>query len=114
MKKKVDVKKLILLNMPYLFAFYFADKISSAFRLAGGDSFANKLGAGFLNSGTAFQSPLPSFHYIDLLVGIAGAAGLRLLLYIKSKNKKNYRHGEEYGSNASWFCCCSHFAIVND
>ena len=99
--KKVDVKKLILLNMPYLFAFYFADKISSAFRLASGDSFANKLGSGFLNIGTAFQSPLPSFHYIDLLVGIVGAAGLRLLLYIKSKNKKNYRHGEEYGS-ARW------------
>ena len=101
MKKKVDVKKLILLNMPYLFAFYFADKISTAFRLANGDSFANKLGAGFLNIGTAFQSPLPSFNPIDLLIGVAGAAGLRLLLYIKSKNKKNYRHGEEYGS-ARW------------
>ena len=99
--KRFDVKKLILLNMPYVFAFYFADKISAAFRLASGDSFANKLGAGFLNIGTAFQSPLPSFHYIDLLVGIAGAAGLRLLLYIKSKNKKNYRHGVEYGS-ARW------------
>ena len=101
MKKKVDLKKLTLLNMPYLFAFYFADKISTAFRLAGGDSFANKLGAGFLNIGTAFQNPLPSFHPIDLLIGVVGAAGLRLLLYIKSKNKKNYRHGEEYGS-ARW------------
>ena len=99
--KKIDIKKLILLNMPYLFAFYFADKISAAFRLASGDSFANKLGAGFLNIGTAFQNPFPSFHPVDLLIGVIGAAGLRLLLYIKSKNKKNYRHGVEYGS-ARW------------
>lgn len=94
---KKDIKKTIFLNLPYAFAFYFADKLSAVFRLADGTSFTEKLGAGLLNIGTAFQNPLPSFHYIDLLVGAAGAAGLRLLLYIRSKNKKKYRHGEEYG-----------------
>ena len=98
---KADMKKIILLNLPYAFAFYFADKLSAVFRLADGTSFTEKLGAGLFNIGTAFQNPLPSFHYIDLLVGAAGAAGLRLLLYIRSKNKKKYRHGEEYGS-ARW------------
>ena len=99
--KKVDTKKLIIYNLVYLFAFYLADKISAAFRLAEGKNFAEKFGAGFLNIGSMFKAPLPSFHYIDLLVGIAGATALRLFVYFKSKNKKNFRHGEEYGS-ARW------------
>ena len=61
---KPDVKKLILLNLPYVFAFYFADKIAAVFRLAPGTEFIDKLTNGFAVFGTAFANPLPSFHPI--------------------------------------------------
>ena len=63
---KPDVKKLILLNLPYVFAFYFADKIAAVFRLAPGTEFIDKLTNGFAVFGTAFANPLPSFHPVDL------------------------------------------------
>ena len=56
---KPDVKKLILLNLPYVFAFYFADKIAAVFRLAPGTAFIDKLTNGFAVFGTAFANPLP-------------------------------------------------------
>ena len=59
---KPDVKKLILLNLPYVFAFYFADKIAAVFRLAPGTEFIDKLTNGFAVFGSAFANPLPSFH----------------------------------------------------
>ena len=79
---KPDVKKLILLNLPYVFAFYFADKIAAVFRLAPGTEFIDKLTNGFAVFGTAFANPLPSFHPVDLLIGLIGwrvaqAGGLR-------------------------------------
>ena len=98
---KPDIKKQIILNMPYVFAFYFADKLSALFRTAAGASVTERLSAGLYSIGTAFKNPLPSFHYIDLLVGIAVVGLLKLALHIKSKNRKKYRHGEEYGS-ARW------------
>ncbi len=67
---KPDMKKLILLNLPYVFAFYFADKIAAVFRLAPGTEFIDKLTNGFAVFGTAFANPLPSFHPVDLLVGV--------------------------------------------
>ena len=66
---KPDVKKLVLLNLPYVFAFYFADKIAAVFRLAPGTEFIDKLTNGFAVFGTAFANPLPSFHPVDLLIG---------------------------------------------
>ena len=75
---KPDVKKLILLNLPYVFAFYFADKIAAVFRLAPGTEFIDKLTNGFAVFGSAFANPLPSFHPVDLLVGLVAGALLKL------------------------------------
>ena len=98
---KPDVKKLILLNLPYAFAFYFADKIAAVFRLAPGTEFIDKLTNGFAVFGTAFANPLPSFHPVDLLVGLSAGVLLKLAVYVKGKNRKKFRQGEEYGS-ARW------------
>ena len=98
---KPDVKKLILLNLPYVFAFYFADKIAAVFRLAPGTEFIDKLTNGFAVFGTAFANPLPSFHPVDLLIGVLAGALLKLAVYVKGKNRKKFRQGEEYGS-ARW------------
>ena len=98
---KPDVKKLILLNLPYVFAFYLADKIAAVFRLAPGTEFIDKLTNGFAVFGTAFANPLPSFHPVDLLIGLIAGALLKLAVYVKGKNRKKFRQGEEYGS-ARW------------
>ena len=98
---KPDVKKLILLNLPYVFAFYFADKIAAVFRLAPGTAFIDRLTNGFAVFGTAFANPLPSFHPVDLLIGVLAGALLKLAVYVKGKNRKKFRQGEEYGS-ARW------------
>ena len=101
MRKTLDIKKLVLLNLPYVFAFYFVDKLATVFRLAPGTEFIDKLTGGFANFGAAFANPLPSFHPVDLLIGVAGGALLKLAVYIKGKNRKKFRQGEEYGS-ARW------------
>lgn len=101
MRTKPDIKKLVLLNLPYFFAFYFVDKIAAVFRLAPGTELVEKLTEGFANFGTAFANPLPSFHPIDLLIGIAAGGLLKLAVYMKGKKRKKFRHGEEYGS-ARW------------
>ena len=98
---KPDVKKLVLLNLPYVFAFYFADKIAAVFRLAPGTEFIDKLTNGFAVLGSAFANPLPSFYPVDLLVGLIAGALLKLAVYVKGKNRKKFRQGEEYGS-ARW------------
>lgn len=85
MKKKLDIKKLVLLNLPYVFAFYFVDKLAAVFRLAPGTEFIDKLTGGFANFGAAFANPLPSFHPVDLLIGVAGGALLRLKAAKSSK-----------------------------
>ena len=101
MKKKLDIKRLILLNLPYVFAFYFVNKLATVFRLAPGDDLLGKLTGGFTNFGSAFVNPLPSFNLIDLLIGVAAGALLKLAVYMKGKNRKKFRQGEEYGS-ARW------------
>lgn len=98
---KADIKKKIILNLPYAFAFYFANKLATVFRVAAGASFTEKLSGGLYNIGNAFQNPLSSFHYLDLLIGLAAALILKLAVYLKGKNRKKFRHGEEYGS-ARW------------
>ena len=95
------LKKLLILNFPYLIIGLYATKLGQAVRLAGGTDLTARLlrlGRGFA---AAFQSPLPSFHPIDLLTGIGIACILRLAVYAKSKNAKKYRKNEEYGS-ARW------------
>ena len=97
----MNMKKLFLLNLPYLLFVYPFDKLAQAFRLAPGADLSGKLlsiGDGFT---AAFFSPWLSFHPTDLLIGIAGAVVLRMAVYLKGKNAKKYRHGIEYGS-ARW------------
>ncbi len=98
---KPEIKKLLILNAPYLLFVYLFDKIGQAARLSPGLDMSEKvlhLGNGFT---AAFQNAMPSFVPLDLLVGIAGAAVIRLLVYVKGKNAKKYRKGMEYGS-ARW------------
>lgn len=97
----MNMKKLFLLNLPYLLFVYPFDKLAQAFRLAPGADLSGKLlsiGDGFT---AALSSPWLSFHPMDLLIGIAGAVVLRMAVYLKGKNAKKYRHGIEYGS-ARW------------
>lgn len=97
----MNMKKLFLLNLPYLLFVYPFDKLAQAFRLAPGSDLSGKLlsiGDGFT---AALFSPWLSFHPTDLLIGIAGAVVLRMAVYLKGKNAKKYRHGIEYGS-ARW------------
>ena len=97
----MNMKKLILTNLPYLLFVYPFDKAAQAFRLAPGADLSAKLlsiGDGFT---AAFAAPGLSFNPADLLIGIAGAVILRLAVYMKGKNAKKYRHGMEYGS-ARW------------
>jgi len=98
---KPNMKKLVLLNIPYVFAFYFADKVAFAFRSAAGGNLLSVLSAGMSNLSTAFRNPLPSFNLTDLLIGAAAALLLKLLVYVKAKNRKKFRQGIEYGS-ARW------------
>ncbi len=97
----MNMKKLFLLNLPYLLFVYPFDKLAQAFRLAPGSDLSGKLlsiGDGFT---AALFSPWLSFQPTDLLIGIAGAVVLRMAVYLKGKNAKKYRHGIEYGS-ARW------------
>ena len=98
---KPELKKLLILNAPYLLFVYLFDKIGQAVRLSPGTDLSGKvlsLADGF---SAAFANPLPSLAPMDLLIGIAGAVLIRLMVYFKGKNAKKYRKGIEYGS-ARW------------
>ena len=97
----MNIKKLILTNLPYLLFVYPFDKLAQAFRLAPGADLSAKLLSIRDGFSMAFASPAPSLEPADLLIGIAGALILRLAVYMKGKNAKKYRHGMEYGS-ARW------------
>ena len=96
-----EVKKQILLHLPYLLFVYLFDKLGQAARLAPGADPSAKLlhiGQGFA---AAFESAAPSFHPIDLCVVVAAALLIRLIVYVKGKNAKKFRKNLEYGS-ARW------------
>lgn len=97
----VNIKKIILPNLPYVLFLWLFDKVGQAFRLAAGADLSAKiinLGGGF---NAAFENIAPSLQLSDLSVGIAGMAVIRLAVYFKGKNAKKYRQGIEYGS-ARW------------
>ena len=94
-------EKLILLNFPYIIAFYMVEKAAWLYRHCNGDTIVDRLMVLFMNFGLAYKSYLPSVHPFDLLVGLIGAAALKAVIYFKGKNAKKYRQGEEYGS-ARW------------
>ena len=101
MKKTLDIKKLVLLNMPYILLGLFATNFGEAWRMAQGADASEKFLSLVAVLPGALQSFWPSLHPLDLLVGLCCGGSLRLAVYLKSKNAKKYRHGLEYGS-ARW------------
>ena len=99
---KLDVKKILLPNLPYVFIFWFFNRVAEGCRLAEGADMVTKAMVAVSGLGTLIsKNPLPSFHPRDLLFGAAGAVIIRAVVYFKAKNAKKYRHGVEYGS-ARW------------
>lgn len=101
MKKPVNIKKLIIPNIPYVFIALLATKVGQGWRLAPGSDFSGKFLHVLEGFREAFQSIAPSFYITDLLVGIAIAVILRVIVYVKGKNAKKFRKNMEYGS-ARW------------
>jgi len=93
--------KLIALYLPYILLGLVATNLGEAWRLAEGKELGDKIMAMMGTFPVAFVNPLPSLHPLDLLIGFSCGAGLRLAVYLRSKNAKKYRHGMEYGS-ARW------------
>lgn len=97
----VDKKKLILMNLPYVLAAYFCDKVAFLWRTAPGKDASEKMMSAMNGMGSMFQNPLPSLFPRDLLIGIGCGVALRIVVYYKAKNAKKFRQGVEYGS-ARW------------
>ena len=95
------IRKYVLPNIPYLFIGWFCLKIGTAYRLAAGAGFGEKLLGLGQTIGAAFASFAPGLAPLDWLVGIVGAVGFRLLIYCKAKEAKKFRHDAEYGT-ARW------------
>lgn len=95
------LKKLIIKTIPYVAFSYVGNLIGFAYRTAEGSGFQEKLLPFMSNLGVAFARIFPSLHPFDLLIGLVLAGVMRLVLYVKSKNRKKFRQGEEYGS-AVW------------
>ena len=94
-------KKLLILNIPYMVIGLICTNVGEAWRIADGAEIGEKI-LGFLSAlGTAFSNPAPSLHPFDLCIGLAVGCIFRLIVYVRSKNAKKYRHNEEYGS-ARW------------
>ena len=95
------LKKLIIKTIPYVAFSYVGNLIGFAYRTTEGNGFQEKLLPFMSNLGVAFARIFPSLHPFDLLIGLVLAGVMRLVLYVKSKNRKKFRQGEEYGS-AVW------------
>ena len=93
--------KLLALYLPYILLGLVATNFGEAWRLAEGKELGDKIMAMMGTIPLAFANPLLSLHPLDLLIGFSCGAGLRLAVYLRSKNAKKYRHGMEYGS-ARW------------
>ena len=93
--------KLLALYLPYLLIGLVATNLGEAWRLAEGKELGERIMSMMGTLPSAFANPLPSLHPLDILVGICCGTGLRLAVYLKGKNAKKYRHGQEYGS-ARW------------
>lgn len=99
--QNIQMKKVLILSIPYVLIFYLADKCFWLYRHCIGDSMIEKIGVMLMNFQLAFTNWLPSFYIQDLLGGLMVALIFRFLLYYKAKNAKKFRQGEEYGS-ARW------------
>ena len=87
------IKKIILSNLPYAIFAYAGNKLAFAYRIAEGEGFQEKLPPFLYEIGTSFTKVFPSFNHVDLLAGISVAALMKMILYMKSKNKKKFRRG---------------------
>ena len=93
------IRKYVLPNIPYLFIGWACLKMGTAYRLAAGANFEEKLLGLMQTIGVAFANFSPGLDPFDWLIGFVGAVAFRLLIYFKSKNAKKYRRDEEYGSS---------------
>lgn len=100
---KQEFKRKLILNIPYIALGLFATNLGEAIRIASGTNVSEKMQSLILGGAFSYaiSNPLPSIHPADILVGAACAGALKLAVYLKGKNAKKYRHGEEYGS-ARW------------
>ena len=96
-----EIKRLVILNIPYVILGLLATNLGEAWRLAVGTDISEKILALFGTIPAAFGNPLPSMHPADLCVGMVCGAVLRTAVYLRGKNAKKYRHNVEYGS-ARW------------
>ncbi|MGN0762598.1 MAG: VirD4-like conjugal transfer protein, CD1115 family, partial [Aristaeellaceae bacterium] len=97
----MNLKKIILQSIPYVMIGLLATKLGQGWRLAEGVNASEKVLNLMTGIGTAFKSPLPSFHPVDLCIGLLSGGFLRLAVHLKGQNAKKYRKGMEYGS-ARW------------
>ena len=95
------LKRYVLPNLPYLLIFWLSLKLGTAYRIAEGADFGQKLIGLFQSIGPAFGTIAPGLHGFDWLIGLIGAAAVRLFVYCKTKNAKKFRRDVEYGS-ARW------------
>lgn len=96
-----ELKRLLLLNLPYVFIGLFATNLGEVWGIAEGSNASEKLLSFMTTMGGAFENPLPSFYPFDLMVGMICGVIVRIAVYLKGKNAKKYRHKVEYGS-ARW------------
>lgn len=97
----MNIKKLIITNLPYAVLGLVCTNLGEAWRMAAGGDASEKILSLFVAIPAAFGNPLPSFHVLDLCVGLVCGLLLRLAVYLRGKNAKKYRHGYEYGA-ARW------------
>ena len=100
---KPNIKKLLILNAPYLLFVYLFDKVGQAVRLSPGADLSGKLLSIGSGISAAFSNALPSFAPMDLLIGIVGAVVIRLAVYVKGKNAKKYRKGIADAAIWDWY-----------
>ena len=99
--KGVEIKKLLLINFPYLLFAYAFNKISWLYHISTKETIFNKVLYMINNIQIAFTNPLPSIVPKDVIIGVIGGFAVKLIVYYKAKNAKKFRHGREYGS-ARW------------
>ena len=97
----MNAKKLVLTNLPYVLIGLVCTNLGEAWRMASASDASEKILSLFGAIPAAFGNPLPSFHVLDLRVGLVCGLLLRLAVYMRGKNAKKYRHGYEYGA-ARW------------
>ena len=101
MMNKKEIKRFLILNLPYFMLGLVATNFGEAWRLAEGADSSAKILSFFSAIQAALSNPLPTFYPLDIVIGVVCGAGLRLSVYLKGKNAKKYRHNVEYGS-ARW------------